>query len=59
MKWQRVSSHGMQSGEYRVAKDFIDGCSLYVLYHNHELIKVCNDFDECKQLAKEHSKGMK
>lgn len=54
MKWERVNSHGMQSGEYRVGKVFLDGCTLYQLWYRYELIKTCNDFDECKEEAKKH-----
>lgn len=59
MKWDRVSAYGMQCGEYRVAKCFIDGCTLYVIYYKHDQLKVCNDFDECKEVAKEHKRNLK
>ena len=54
MNWQKVGSHGMQSGEYRVAKNFVDGCTLYALHFGDELLKWCNDFDECKAVAEAH-----
>jgi len=45
----------MQSGEYRVAKNFVDGCTLYALYFGDELLKWCNDFGECKDAAEAHA----
>ena len=56
MNWQRVGTHGMQSGEYRVAKNQYDGCTLYVLYFKFELLKYCNDFNECKEVAEKHER---
>jgi hypothetical protein len=45
----------MRSGEYRVAKNFVDGCTLYALYFGDELLKWCNDFGECKDAAEAHA----
>ena len=56
MDWQKVGTHGMKSGEYRVAKNFVDGCPLYALYFGDELLKWCNDFGECKDAAEAHAK---
>ena len=63
MNWTRVGSHGMQSSEYRVAKNFVDGTTLYAVYFKHELLKWCNSFDECKEVAEtyltdQHGKGL-
>jgi hypothetical protein len=55
MKWERVGAYGMRSGEYRVCKAFLDGCTLYGLYHLDALLCWCNDFDECKELAEAHA----
>ena len=54
LKWQRVGEYGMQSGEYRVAKTFVDGCTLYQLFFGNELLKWCGDFDECREVAESH-----
>jgi hypothetical protein len=56
MNWAKVGTHGMQSGEFRVAKNYVDGCTLYALYFKHELLKWCNSFDECKEVAETHLK---
>lgn len=57
MIWVKVGTHGMQSGDYRVAKNYIDGCTLYQVFFKDELLKHCNDFDECKEVANNHAKG--
>lgn len=55
--WQRVSTTGMVSGEYRVGKYFLDGCTLYRVYFGIGLLKTCNDFAECKEVAEAHLAG--
>ena len=65
MRWQQardkdgnVQINGMQSGEYRVSKCVIDYgalCTVYRLWYKNELLKDCNDFDECKQAAEKHN----
>ena len=58
MNWQRKGDTGMISGNYRVGKFFLDGCSLYGLWHGDDLIGYFNDFDEAKQAAESHAKGV-
>lgn len=55
MKWERGGAYGMRSGEYRVCKVYVDGCTLYGLYFEADLICWCNDFDEAKELALAHA----
>jgi hypothetical protein len=55
--WQRHGAMGMISLPYRVGKFFIDGCTLYGLWHNDDHLGYFNDFDECQQKAEEHAKG--
>ena len=55
MKWQRKGDYGMVSEPYRVAKDFVDGCTIYVLYHDYAVLGWFNDFEECQQKAEEHA----
>lgn len=57
MKWSRVGKYGMRSGNYSVGKVFLDGASLYELWFNNDLIKTCNDFDECKAFAEQHRRN--
>lgn len=62
MKWTRVGTHGMQSGEYRVAKDVVDDgalCTLYVLWFEKELLGYFNDFSECQIAAERHAEANK
>lgn len=54
MQWDRVGTHGMQSGNYRVAKVYVDGCTLYVLHFKDDRLGHFNDFAECKAAAIEH-----
>ena len=56
MNWQRVGTHGMQSGDYRVAKNYVDGCTLYVCFYKDKRICTKNDFDECKEVAEKHER---
>lgn len=56
MKWQRVGTHGMQSGDYRVAKNYLDGCTLYQVFYREELLKWCNDFNECREVVEKHER---
>lgn len=56
LKWTRIGSNGMQSGEYRVAKNQYDGCTLYVLYFKFELLKYCDSFDGCREVAEKHER---
>lgn len=53
--WERVSQYAMKSGEYRCAKVFIDGCTMYVLYHPDKLLKHCECFSEAQVVAAEHA----
>ena len=54
MIWQKVGTHGMQSGEYRVAKNFVDGCTLYACFYKDKRICTKNDFDEIKDFINEN-----
>jgi hypothetical protein len=56
-KWERVGAYGMRAGSYAVAKVYVDGCTLYELRHGDTLLKTCNDFAECQQVAAEHARG--
>lgn len=57
LSWERVSSHGMQAGSYRVGKVFLDGCTLYELFHDWTLLKICADFHQAQEIAQQHSEG--
>jgi hypothetical protein len=56
--WKRVGKYGMENGEYRVGKVFLDGCTLYQLWHKFDLIATCEDFDDCKNAQKRHQKAL-
>lgn len=59
MKWVSVGKTGKQSGEYRVGKFGADEgalCTLYRIWFRDDLLKTCNSFDECKEVAEEHAR---
>ncbi len=54
MKWARVGSHGMQSGDFKVGKFAVDEgalCTLYGLWKGDEKIGYFNSFEECQEAA--------
>ena len=54
MNWTRHGEFGMVSDPYRVGKYYLDGCTLYGLWFNHELIGYFNDFEDCQIAAEKH-----
>lgn len=55
LHWQREGRYSMRAGEYRCAKVYLDGCTLYPLYFGNETLKYCNDFQEAQAVAAEHA----
>lgn len=51
MKWERLSKYAMQSGDWTVSKQFVDGATLYAVWFKDEkpAKAYLNDFDECKE----------
>lgn len=47
-KWKRVDQYAMQSGEWTVGKNYLDGCTLYTVARDGKILAYLNDFDECK-----------
>lgn len=54
MIWQRSSEVGMISLPYRVGKFFLDGATLYGLWHNDERLGYFNSFEDCQEAAEKH-----
>lgn len=44
-------------GTYRLASCFSEGATLWTLYCDHDLLKVCESKDEGKELAELHEEG--
>ena len=53
--WVREGRYGMRSGEYRVAKVYLDGATLYTLYFGNQCLKVCADWSQAQDVAAEHA----
>jgi hypothetical protein len=56
MKWEIVGKYGRRCGPYSVGKIYLEGCTLYELWHLEKLIKTCNSFEECNEFAENHRK---
>lgn len=57
MNWKQISKYAIESGRWRIAKAYIDGCTIYSLHRDDgEAIKFSEDVEELKQLAEEKSK---
>ena len=54
-KWTRLSEFCMESGEWRVSKNFLDGCTLYSVWKGKEANAAgyVNSFDEAKELIEQ------
>jgi len=53
--WQRHGEVGMVSEPFRVGKFFLDGCTLYGLWHEKELLGYFNSFEEFQEAAEKHA----
>lgn len=52
MNWRQISKYAIECGRWRIAKAYIDGCTMYSLHRDGgEAIKFSEDVEELKQLA--------
>ena len=54
MIWNRSGECGMISPPYRCGKFFIDGCSMYGLWHEDEHLGYFECFEDAQQAAEKH-----
>lgn len=57
-EWVKVSPYAMEKVDWRVSKQFVDGCTLYAVWFKDEkpAQAYLNDFDECKAWIDEHDR---
>lgn len=50
-RWSQEGKYAKRSPPWTVSKNYLDGCSLYVVWKDGVKghLKVCNDFDEAKK----------
>ena len=49
-KWSRGDDYYIRSGEWTICKKFLDGCTLYELWHGKTLHGHFNDAAEAKEI---------
>lgn len=54
MRWVKETEYNIRSGEYSIAKCFVEGCTLYVLYKKKEI----NGYFECADDARSKAKEL-
>ena len=52
-EWKRVSKYAIQRGNQTISKNYVDGCTLYALWHGDENARYFNDADDAKAQADE------
>lgn len=57
LNWVRVGQFGMQADSYRCGKVFLDGATLYQVWHDYTLLKTCADWDQAQKVAEAHRRG--
>lgn len=60
LNWIRSSKYGMKTdcGRYHCGKVYLDGCTLYELWFGNIKLKTANDFEECRDAADLHVRGL-
>lgn len=54
-RWVEVSpGYGWVCEPYRVGKVYLDGCSLFEVWHEHRRIGTTDDFAAARALARKH-----
>lgn len=52
MNWKQISKYAIESGKWRIAKAYLDGCTMYSLHeHGGEAIRFSEDAEELKLFA--------
>ena len=56
MKWKMISKYAIESGKWRIAKAYMDGCTMYSLHENGgEAIRFSEDVEDLKVIAEERN----
>lgn len=50
-EWKRVSKYAIQRGNQTISKNYVDGCTLYALWHGEDNARYFNDANEAKEAA--------
>jgi len=57
LNWKQLSKYAIESGKWRIAKAYLDGCTLYSLHeHGGDAIRFSEDVEELKAMAEEKNK---
>ena len=51
MLWKKISDYAIESGQWRISKAYLDGCTMYALHKDGEVIRYSEDADELKSEA--------
>lgn len=52
MKWKQIDKYAIESGQWSIAKAYLDGCTMYSLHKNGgDAISFSEDVDVLKKLA--------
>ena len=52
-EWKRVSKYAIQRGNQTISKSYVDGCTLYALWHSEDNARYFNDANDAKARADE------
>lgn len=52
MRWKMISKYAIECGEWRIAKAYLDGATIYSLHRNGgDAIRFSEDVEELKLMA--------
>ena len=56
--WEQLSKYSARKGDWKVSKQFVDGCTLYGIWFKDEkpAKAYLNDFDECKEWINDYKR---
>lgn len=57
MNWERKGKYAIQRGNQIICKCYLDGCTLYVLWHGEKNMGHFNDANEAKEKAEALAKA--
>lgn len=56
MNWKQISKYAIESGKWRIAKAYLDGCTMYSLHENGgDAIRFSEDVEDLKAMAEERN----
>lgn len=54
-RWVPAGEYGWKCGDYAIGKVFVDGCTLFEVWYQKELIASVDDFDDARAAARTHN----